>query len=110
MEKNNRKCLVCGKEYRYCPSCKEDMGKPTWKALYDNENCRTIFDILVAFNSDHITATDAKGKLEKCNLNTYIKPKLKKEIDAILETVDEKTVSIESSKHNDKKFFANGRK
>ena len=38
--KNNRECIICGRSYHYCPTCGADVGKPTWYAIFDGQNCQ----------------------------------------------------------------------
>lgn len=104
MEKNNRKCLVCGKEYRFCPSCAKDKNKPSWMTMYDTENCRAIFDALVDYNFGNISAVDAKAILDKCDLTIPLHQNHKNKINKIFseakaaETVN--TQSVDSKKWN----------
>ena len=83
MNKFNRKCIVCGREYSYCPDCSKDKDKPTWMNSYDTENCHTIFETLVSYNFKHITATQAKEIFDGCDLKIPLHQGHKKEIDAI---------------------------
>ena len=50
-----RKCILCGKEYEYCPSCPKDAKKETWYAIYDSENCKDISKALTDYNLKKIT-------------------------------------------------------
>lgn len=69
MAKINRTCIVCGKKYSYCPSCREDLHKPSWYSIFETENCKKIYDLCVAFNNGHIDVNEAYELLNKCNLN-----------------------------------------
>lgn len=68
-KKDIRKCIVCGSEYEYCPSCNKYSNMPRWKFNFDVENCKDIFMIASAYNSKTITAEDARLKFEKCDLS-----------------------------------------
>lgn len=68
-KKNNRKCLVCGREYRYCPRCREDKGLPSWLALFHDNNCKVIFEVVNDYCNKIITKTEAKKMLDKCDLS-----------------------------------------
>ena len=45
-----RKCLVCGKVYEYCKGCNPET--PSWKAIFDSQNCHDIFEIMSSSMSD----------------------------------------------------------
>lgn len=62
-----RTCTVCGKEYEFCPDCREYALQPSWKNIYHDENCREIAHILTAVGRT-ITAEEAKEKIAKCDL------------------------------------------
>jgi len=65
----NRKCLLCGHEYEYCPTCARDANKPIWYRNYHDENCKTIFHVLCDFNADNISQDEAREILAGCNLS-----------------------------------------
>ena len=62
-------CTVCGKEYEFCSGCREYALQPSWKNIYDNENCRNIFNILVDFKQKKISVAEAKEKINACDLS-----------------------------------------
>ena len=62
-----RICTVCGKEYEFCPDCREYALQPSWKNIYHDENCREIAHILTAVGRT-ITAEEAREKIAKCDL------------------------------------------
>ena len=62
-----RTCTVCGKEYEFCPDCREYALQPSWKNIYHDENCREIAHILTAVGRT-ITAEEAREKIAKCDL------------------------------------------
>lgn len=61
---NNRKCIVCGTEYSYCPSCTQDRKKPKWMSRFDKEDCKDIFEIGCAFEQKKISALEANKQLD----------------------------------------------
>lgn len=69
MSKYNRKCLLCGKEYEYCPTCTKDYNKPIWYRNFHEENCRTIFYILTDYKAGNLSKEDAVEALDHCNLD-----------------------------------------
>lgn len=68
-KKNIRKCIVCGSEYEYCPSCNKYSNMPRWKFNFDLENCKNIFMIASAYNSKTITSDEARAQFEACDLS-----------------------------------------
>ena len=55
---SKRKCLVCGKIYEYCKGCNPDT--PTWKSIFDTQNCHDIFEVMSS-------STSKDGKKEMLN-------------------------------------------
>ena len=122
---NNRKCICCSTEYRYCNSCSEDRTKPAWYAIYHNENCKDIFNTASDYLAGAITKEEAKQKFDACDLSQ--KNKLhSKIVEAINAVYGEKTemknesvveikeevvedaenkVSVEPNKFDPKKFI-----
>jgi len=68
MDRGKRKCLVCGKEYTYCPQCGHGDAAETWRYLYDDEKCKQIFRVVSDYAFKHIDKKTAKGRLEALNL------------------------------------------
>ena len=62
-KKNNRTCIICGQNYRYCSACGEDAGKPTWYFIFDGENCHDIYETCVAYRDKIITQKEAYEKI-----------------------------------------------
>ena len=69
VNKLNRKCCVCGKEYSYCNTCGEDRNKPLWMLSYCSENCKNIYYACASYNMKNATKDKAKEILNKCNLD-----------------------------------------
>lgn len=68
-KKNNRKCIICSREYHYCSTCGEDSGKPSWYAIFHSQNCHDIYDVCVAYRDKEITVDEAYDKLSKLDLS-----------------------------------------
>lgn len=79
-----RKCVLCGKEYEYCPSCPKDKSKALWHKLYDSENCRNIFTALNDYSFKLVTKEEAKELLSKCDLTLELNDHYRGEIDEIM--------------------------
>ena len=69
MAKNNRKCICCSTEYRYCGNCSEDRLKEPWHAIYHDENCKNIFNAASDYLAGAITKEEAKENFDKCDLS-----------------------------------------
>lgn len=68
---NNRVCKVCGKAYRYCPSCEDNGPNENWKILCHDENCMRIFNICTNHFFKKITDAQAVCELEKLDLSNF---------------------------------------
>lgn len=69
MANTKAKCIVCGKEYNVCLSCKEVKTLSPWKEICDTSECYKVFMIASEFNNKLITKDDAKRKLSKVDYN-----------------------------------------
>lgn len=79
-----RKCVLCGKEYKFCPTCNNDKHKPLWHKLYHDENCKNIFDALNNYNFELATKEETKEMLSKCDLTLELSEHYRNEINAIM--------------------------
>lgn len=68
ISKDNKKCIICGTTYSYCPNCGADRKKPSWYAIFDGENCNNIYEILTGYRDGVITIDEAYNKLKDCDL------------------------------------------
>ena len=84
---NNRICLTCGTSYEYCGACPSGLNSPTWKSLFDEENCKNVFEI-VSDAQKTISKESANEKLLKCDLSN--KDKFKKNIQSLISEIIEK--------------------
>lgn len=69
MEKNNKKCIICGTMYSYCPSCNRDADKPTWYAIFHGESCKDIYDICTSYRDNVIDKKTAYERIIKCDIS-----------------------------------------
>ena len=69
MARRDRKCYLCGEEYKYCSTCSQDRMKPAWMAEFHSEDCTKIFDICTRFNMGIMSKTEAQDALNKCDLS-----------------------------------------
>ena len=65
----DRKCLCCGKTYRYCPSCSRvDALKPAWHATFCCEECKALWETATKFNMGKLTKEEAKQIISSISL------------------------------------------
>lgn len=69
MAKLNRKCIICGTHYSYCPHCSEDANKPTWMAIFCGKNCKDIYTTLDDFRDGRMSKEDAQVVLNGLDLS-----------------------------------------
>lgn len=69
MKKNNRKCIICGKEYSFCPNCNDDAGKPYWYINYCDENCKKIYEACAGFSAKQYDKKATAQRLKNCDLS-----------------------------------------
>jgi uncharacterized membrane protein YgaE (UPF0421/DUF939 family) len=67
--KNNKKCIICGTAYSYCPSCSRDMDKPSWYTLFHSDNCNNIYNIVTGYRDGLLTIAEAKTRLKTLDLS-----------------------------------------
>lgn len=103
MAKTNKVCYFCGKKYYYCPTCRDDIKKPSWYTMWCSEQCKNLDNIVAAHRSDKITTEEAKKRIEKLNINVndieFARETLKKYFNKIMnyktDIIDEKTVKTQ---------------
>ena len=80
-----RKCYLCGQSYKYCPTCSQDLRKPSWMTEFHNENCKNIFDICTRFNMDMLSKKQAQDLLIDCDLSNQanFKSYVQRDLDVI---------------------------
>ena len=89
---NNRICLCCGNAYEYCGSCRNGINLPAWKNLFDNENCKDVFQTVSDYEQKAIDKTKAKRILASCDLKHTFKSNIAKVVDEIVK--EEKKESV----------------
>lgn len=66
-EKNNVKCVICGKEYHYCNSC--DSHKPSWMMSFCSDNCRRIYNVASCYNAKTIDGERALDEVKQLDIS-----------------------------------------
>lgn len=69
MDNKDRICFICGKEYRWCPNCREYDSNETYKYLFHDEKCAEISKIWYAYRGDEISKEEAKRRMSKIKPN-----------------------------------------
>ena len=69
MANKNRKCLACQTKYSYCPTCsRADAIAPSWKSEFCCEACKDMWTVLVKFNMNMLTKSEARDIIETLDL------------------------------------------
>ena len=68
-----RICHTCGKEYEYCPNCAAFESQPKWKSNWCSEECKDVWNILVRYNTEKISAAEVKSVLDSHGVVNYSK-------------------------------------
>lgn len=98
---SNRKCLTCGTEYSYCPTCERDKNKEIWHIMFDCKNCKDIFDTLTNYYLKKINKSVAKDILDALDLDKkhMFNKNMQKQIEEIL-FIEKEIEPIEESTTN----------
>ena len=59
------KCIVCGKEYSVCRSCKDVKEYRPWRTVCDTIECYKLFLVVSGYNNGQIVKNDARKQLAK---------------------------------------------
>ena len=58
-------CIVCGKKYKTCLSCRNEVALKPWRSVADKIECYEIFLILSQYNNGYLNKDEAKKRLER---------------------------------------------
>ena len=72
-KRGTRHCIVCGKEYVYCPNCGGGNKEETWRYLYDTEQCNEIFNVLSRYTNSRIDKNEAEKQLKALKVTKGMK-------------------------------------
>lgn len=98
--KNNKKCLICGKSYAFCSNC---SGKDSaWKITFCSENCLSLYDTVTGLRDGKYTEEEAYSKLKECDttsidlesFNSGVKESIEKILNSQVSPVVEKVKDI----------------
>lgn len=102
MARGERICVVCGKKYIYCPSCKKGNPTETWRFEKCGEDCRKIFRACSDFRFGHMNAAQAQEYLQ--DVDTSDRSKFNEDIRMNLSAIyaDKAEEKKEESKEEEK--------
>lgn len=104
--KYNRVCAVCGKEYRYCNTCRDFSHLPLWMNRYCSFACKDGFRVAADYSHDVITREEAVsrlGKLDLSNLKNF-RSDVKDIIEVLLKKDEKPPVVVSPKKPSAKKM------
>lgn len=94
----NAECVICGKKYHCCLSCKEQKTFKPWRTIADKISCYQLFILLSDYNNEKISKEDAKEQLQRIEYDfDELKDETKAQIKYILGETKKK-VSKETNK------------
>ena len=80
-----KKCIICGRTYKFCGHCNKISSSELWRNLYCCEDCREIFDTCSRYEGKSLSANEAYDRLVKCGFaNKKIQPSVKGTVEKIL--------------------------
>lgn len=83
---NKATCVICGKNYDVCLSCKDQARIKPWRSIADSADCYKIFLVLTQYNNGYISKDEAKKQLGEIQYS----------IDTLKEDVRVKVIEIMS--------------
>ena len=84
-------CIICGKQYKTCLSCQQEISLKPWRTITDEINCYKIFLVLSQYNNGYIKKDEAKKQLEKIRYNeTELRESVRETIKEIMSTSETK--------------------
>ena len=106
MADSNRTCVVCGREYSYCPHCEKDRNDETWRMVYCSNDCREVFKTVVDYKNGRIDGNAANGRLRFVDLGRrdFYQPEIKGLVGDILSYQEESRSDVPKPKYVNNKF------
>ena len=113
-ENNNATCIICGKSYHKCLSCRNAMKLQPWKMYTDSAEHYKVFQAVRGYNTNVYTKDEFRSKLKnidlsdlenyKENIKTLIKNVLRED-KLVVETALAEEVVIEKPVYSRKKNY-----
>ena len=60
-----RKCMLCGTESKFCPSCGNKQPDQPWKMVFHDEKCLAISEVWLAYRGKQISKEEARERISK---------------------------------------------
>ena len=97
-QKDNATCLICGKGYYVCLSCRDAIKTAPWKSYTDTSEHYKVFQIVKGFHNGVYSKEEAKSKLNNVDLSDLsdYRQKIKDVIDEILK--EDKQIIVKEDK------------
>lgn len=86
---NNAKCVICGKDYHLCMSCRDKIASTPWKVLTDTSEHYKVYQVVNGYRGgiyDKDVAKNALSNIDISDRNTYLDC-VNKVLDEILDDV-----------------------
>lgn len=102
-----RICLSCGTKYNFCAKC--SPNEPTWRNLFDKEECSVIFRTLSNYNAKIIDREQVKTILAPYNITNFdtFAESIKAQLVDIFAESDSDDITEESDIEDTKKMNKN---
>ena len=101
MNKNNNvKCIICGKGYHLCRSCKDKLAIAPYKLLTDTSEHYKVYQVINGYRGKVYTKAEAKEVLKNIDTSdkeTYL-DSVKKILSEICDTKEEIEIVTETTK------------
>lgn len=62
-------CVLCGARHKYCGHCDDYKHLEPWHESFDNDNCHTIFNLIMDYRTGTKTPAECKEAMEACDLS-----------------------------------------
>lgn len=62
-------CIMCGTHHKYCGHCDDYKHLEPWHENFDNDNCHTIFNLIMNYRTGTQTPSECKEAMEECDLS-----------------------------------------
>lgn len=62
-------CVLCGARHKYCGHCDDYKHLEPWHESFDNDNCHTIFNLIMDYRTGAKTPAECKKAMEACDLS-----------------------------------------
>lgn len=66
---HERKCMMCGQNYKFCSHCNDFDPTESWKYLYHDKKCMDIANIWYAYRGKEISKDVAKEQMSQIKPN-----------------------------------------